>query len=476
MKKLAAVLAAACASLALAGAASSAPAYGVAEDATKYAPDGGAALFAQMGSYGLTSNRMAVFWDPSQPTDTIYEKSFLDRAVPEAAKAGVQVVFAVYPLHPTDVTSTPNGPQRFCDYIAGLATTYPTVTKLIVGNEPNQPRFWRPQFDGSGKPLSGAQYEGVLARCYDALKAVNPAIDVIGVGLSPRGNDDPTAANNISQSPVKFLKGMGDAYRASARTAPIMDELAFHCYPNVNTDSLQRGYQWPNVGCVNLDRVKQAVWDAFHGTGQPTFAEGSVRRAAGFGDALTLVLDEIGWQVKVITDLVNKYSGKENVPLIDEAAQAQIYSQLATLVACDPSITALHYFHLIDESDLDRFQSGLFRIDDSARSAASAVQAVIVQGCTQGITAWRHKTKVAGAAAGRTVANGRRAVDVKADEQYTFTAVVSKRGHTASATGSGRAYWDTNILIPRGFRGGTMKVTLRAWANPGRTSTFTVNV
>ena len=37
----------------------------------------------------------------------------------------------------------------------------------------------------------------------------------------------------------------------------------------------QRGYPWPNAGFVNLDRVKQAVWDAFAGTPQPTTRRGT---------------------------------------------------------------------------------------------------------------------------------------------------------------------------------------------------------
>ena len=39
-------------------------------------------------------------------------------------------------------------------------------------------------------------------------------------------------------------------------------------------------------GLRQPDRVKQALWDAFAGTGQPTTREG-----------LRLYLDEVGWQV-----------------------------------------------------------------------------------------------------------------------------------------------------------------------------------
>ena len=46
------------------------------------------------------------------------------------------------------------------------------------------------------------------------------------------------------------------------------------------------GYPWPNAGVTNLDRIKQAVWDAFRGTAQTTFEQG-----------LRIRLDEVGWQV-----------------------------------------------------------------------------------------------------------------------------------------------------------------------------------
>ena len=81
---------------------------------------------------------------------------------------------------------------------------------------------------------------------------------MVGIGLSPRGNDRPFARSNVSTSPVRFLAALGAWYRASGRTRPLMDGLSFHPYPNRATDPFSRGYAWPNAGVVNLDRVKQA--------------------------------------------------------------------------------------------------------------------------------------------------------------------------------------------------------------------------
>ena len=160
------------------------------------------------------------------------------------------------------------------------------MNQFVIGNEPNQPAFWRPQFDAAGANVSAPSFGPYLAAAYDTLKGVDPDITVVGVGLSPRGNDRPTAKNNISTSPVRFLRALGAWYRRSGRTKPLMDAFSFHPYPNEATDPLERGYPWPNAGFANLDRLKQALWDAFDGTAQPTTLDG-----------LKLHLDEVGWQV-----------------------------------------------------------------------------------------------------------------------------------------------------------------------------------
>ena len=91
MWRITAVLACACTALALAGGASSTT-FGVADDAGKYADDGGPGFFHMLTDLGMTENRMAVFWDPSRP-DTIVDQAFLDRALPEAMRHGIEVAF-----------------------------------------------------------------------------------------------------------------------------------------------------------------------------------------------------------------------------------------------------------------------------------------------------------------------------------------------------------------------------------------------
>ena len=113
--------------------------------------------------------------------------------------------------------------------MATLARDLPTVDDFAVWNEPNLNGFWLYQFDAAGKDIAAPAYTSLLARTYDALKAVSPKIRVYGGNLAPRGFDDPESPRP-THSPTAFIRDMGTAYRASGRTKPIMDVFALHPY------------------------------------------------------------------------------------------------------------------------------------------------------------------------------------------------------------------------------------------------------
>ena len=286
----------------------------------------------------------------------------LDLTVAAARAAGLDVVFATYPYPPREVEAGLARPEAFGAWLGELAQRYPQVRRFVVGNEPNQPAFWRPQFRrrASARPRAFGPF---LAAGYDALKGVDPTLTVVGVGLSPRGNDRPFAKSNVSTSPVRFLAALGAWYRASGRDRPLMDGLSFHPYPNrADRRAGDADTPWPNAGFVNLDRVKQAVWDAFAGTAQPTTLEG-----------LRLYLDEIGWQVD--TTGVDGYTGIENVPVTSESHQAAVYGEVVRRAACDPDIAQVNIFGFRDDAARAGFQAGLHRVDGTARPSADAVHA-----------------------------------------------------------------------------------------------------
>jgi hypothetical protein len=280
-------------------------------------------------------------------------------------------------------------PAGVAAYLTQVARRYPQVRQFVIGNEPNQNAFWRPQLGPSGVVRSAARFGPFLAAGYDALKAVDPAITVVGVGLSPRGNDNPQARNNRSTSPVRFIAALGAWYRASKRTRPLMDGFSYHPYPRSASDELLRDYPWPHAGLRNLDRVKQALWDAFADTPQPTTVDG-----------LKLYLDEVGWQVD--TRRLGGYQGIENVPVTTEKRQAALYGALVERAACDPDIAQVNLFGFHDDPMRSGFQAALHRLDGTPRPSAAAVRRAIAAtayGCTKGTIGWQPQLRVIGASA-----------------------------------------------------------------------------
>ncbi len=483
----ASVLACLSAACVLAGAAGAAPRIGFADDATKYADDGGAGLFEPLRGSGATENRVAVYWDPAQPS-TIQEKGFLDRMLPVAAAHGVHVVFSVYPRSPhAFATDTDTRIAQFAAYLRLLATTYPQVRDFVVLNEPNEAYFWVPQHASDGTIVSAQAAFRVLAAGYDALKSVDPGITVAGLGISPAAND------RTSTSPVRFMDALGRAYRASGRKTPIMDELDLHIYPdNAARQSDGTHYAWPQIGPGDVDRMKQAVWDAFEGTGQPV-----VQEPGATGPFLTLRIGEIGWQVAVTPALRTAYTSAENVAVTDEARQARIYGAVVRTLGCDPSISAIDFFHLVDDRDLVHYQSGLLRVDGSQRPAYAAVRQAIQAPCAAR-KPWRHSTAVLAASAtldpGSHPESG---ADIKlrvgAGEDVDVTVAILRvagaisRGQAERAlagsgqghlvVGSGRTFIKGGGRIPVTFSGalapGTYAVAVRMTAtmNPRRTTT-----
>jgi hypothetical protein len=455
---------------------------GVADDTGKYADGGGGSFFAQVSSLGLSVDRMTVTWDPARPL-TIIEAPFLDRSIAEAATAGIAVVLGVRPVRAGAVGTSVVKARHFAAFVAALAARYPQVKTFVIGNEPNQPRFWQPQFV-QGREVAALGYERMLAACYDRLKAVDPAIAVAGGVVSSRGNDSASARSNSSTSPVRFIAGLGAAYRASGRADPIMDVFAFHPYPRSNRDTLEHGLQWPDAGFANLDRVKQALWDAFHGTGQPT-VEGGLR----------ISLDEVGWQVAIPAGSADAYYGTETVAVASERAQARVYAHLIAHAECDPSIANVLFLPFIDETQLSGFQSGLERADGTKRPAYYAVRSALARGtaCSGALASWHHTTSVVGAqaffATVRRTTRSSWALRLRTAEDVTYQASVVSvspaRRLTAAAAlalhpvltvhGYAHASWTPRVVFPRSpLRPGryAFVLILRAALAPERKSAF----
>ena len=305
-------------------------AWGAADDASKFADDGGLWFYGQLAGASLTQNRWTVAFDPSNPT-AINELPFLERAAPVAQAAGVRVILVLFSLK-----GSQHDPAQFCDWAKQVVQTVNQwgIHDFVVGNEVNTRLYWSPQKDAKGKDVAAPAYLALLAHCYDMIHETDPEANVIGMGLSPR------ASTNQSNEPLVFLRDVGRAYRASGRTTPIMDQLSVHPYPNPGnpTDGPGVGYDNPDrFGVPNLDRVKQAVYDAFNGTG----AADDAQRA------------DVHHRRDRLADRHEKYAGyvnAENVKVVTEQQQANDIRLMATkYFACDPTVVGVQLFLLVDE-------------------------------------------------------------------------------------------------------------------------------
>ena len=195
--------------------------------------------------------------------------------------SGVKVYVSVY--HPGSRTTPlePTAQAQFARYAAALAESIPTFDDIIVGNEPNLNRFWLPQFGLDGANASAPAYLSLLARTYDALKAVDPGLRVWGGALAPRGGDRPGGARPTS-SPTAFIQTMGTAYRASGRTSPVMDGLAIHPYPDNSSQSPDFPHpRSTSIGLADYEKLVALLGAAFDGTAQA-------------GSTLPILYDEFG--------------------------------------------------------------------------------------------------------------------------------------------------------------------------------------
>jgi hypothetical protein len=286
--------------------------------------------------------------------------------------------------------------QQFGAWAASVAKRFPSVNQFVVMNECNQPLFVNPQWDTAGNNQSAQICGRALVGAYDSIKAESSSNFVWGVGLSPRGNDKPDAKNNSSTKPVTFLGALGAWFKSYAqktgRSKGIMDGFDFHPYPVPQTQPFAQGYSDVKQASVtNLPRIYQAFYDGFNGTPQKTIGQ-----QAGGGTPVSL--NETGIQ----TDSAGKsgYSGSEASAnsaggvlgaAATESYQANWYKQMLDLLACDPNVSFVNIFHLIDEPELKGWQSGMYFADESPKQSAQTVRDWIAQtggNCTGTVHPW----------------------------------------------------------------------------------------
>ncbi len=367
---------------ALVGTAHAAPGLlvGVADDSLKWG-DKPHALRAlgYTRDLGIRAVRVTVPWRPGQTHLPVAQRPPVDRMILATWGGGLRVVLAVYG-RPDDAPRTDAGRTAYCMFAASLLRRYPGVNDIVIWNEPNTNRFWRPQFDADGRSVVPAAYEALLARCWDLLHAVRPSANVISAS-SARGNDNP-AVGNASHSPVNFYRMVGESYRASGRSRPILDTVGHNPYPASSTERpWVRHTSSKAIGQGDYEKLMSVLEDAFGGTGQPLPGQGRV----------SIWYMEQGFQTEVDRAKAGFYHGTEtdrralpawlgtlaDIPDGPAPDQATQLTDALNVAYCQPAVAAFFNFELADEPSLAGWQSGLLWTDHTPKPSYRPFKAAV---------------------------------------------------------------------------------------------------
>ena len=316
---------------------------------------------------GLDTVRITATWQPGLTEPGPTEALGLSNAINAANMVGLDVIVEVYNSSAATTPATDEERDAVAAFAADLARKHHSIRDVIVGNEPNLNRFWMPQYDDAGESVAPADYLALLAGTYDALKEVSPNIAVWGGSLSPRGTDNAFGLRP-THSPTTFIEALGEAYRASGRTLPVMDGLAIHPYGDNSSQAPSSSAHPLNttVGLADYSKLVGMLTQAFTGTAQA-------------GSSLPILYDEYGVESTLPIDKATLYTGVEPTTTrpVDPVTQALYYRQAIQLAFCQPNVRGLMLFHTVDEPDLNRWQSGLFYADSTPKGSLPSVRKAV---------------------------------------------------------------------------------------------------
>ena len=280
---------------------------GVDDDTLKWTPFP-LTVVRRQESLGADAVRVWVPWH-GEIAPTAVRRVELSRA--ETAAKKTTVVLAVFGFG----ASTPTAEwqqRRFCGYAKHALALVPDARAVVVWNEANSPTYW------DGTP---AQYESLLARCYDVLHSRH--VEVL----------DSTAS---AHSPIRFLDAVALAYRSSRRTRPLVDAFGHNPYPLTQTESPVAVHTGDFLGEGDYARL--------------------VTTLQAFGRTPSIWYLEDGFQTTKVSP----------------ARQAQDVSAAIDMAACQPLVHAFFNFELVDEKRAIGWHSGLIWRGGKVKPAAAA--------------------------------------------------------------------------------------------------------
>ena len=266
------------------------------------------------GSEGLNAVRLSVPWTagatvPDPATVTALQ------SVPAEKRLIVELVA-------NPVPNDGAGRAALAAFAHSLVQQVPGIHDLLLGPAP--------------AVATAPDYVATLGAVYDAVK---PGVSALMVAAELDGGVSPKAT----------LTALAKEYEAEARSAPLMNELAFLPAPALKT------------GAWTIDsyaKLVAALGDAFDGGAQ-------------LGSALPILVDGIA----VATTIPVEKAGLYPAPGagVGESAQASAYNQALRSAVCMPNVSGVIFRRLVDYPAAGD-QSGLLYADGSAKTSATSVR------------------------------------------------------------------------------------------------------
>ena len=150
---------------------------------------------------------------------------------------------------------------------------------------------------------------------------------------------------------------MGTAYRASGRTLPVMDGLAFHPYADSSGQSPDTPH--PNsttIGLGDYERLIRTLGTAFDGTAQA-------------GTTLPVLYDEFGVESLIPVCKAKAYTGTEPTTTSPwtRSPRGVLRRRCGSLLPAERD--GILFFHSQDEPALASWQSGMYYADGTQSRA-----------------------------------------------------------------------------------------------------------
>jgi hypothetical protein len=294
---------------------------GVGDDWVKWRADTAGIVRLQRDA-GFETAKVSFPWRPGMWHAGRTERFYVQRLA-RMAGLGQHVVVAFYGAA-EDAPRSHATREQFCSYVRSVIAQLP-VFDVVIWNEANSPAFWRPQRDAP------AEYAALLGRCWDALHAMRPGINVIS-STAPR------------HGPLAFLRELRAAYAASGRTRPLVDTFGHNPYPLNASEPPTAVHDDGYVGQGDYSLLVETLRNAFDGTSQPV---------------VSIWYLETGFQT--VAPFHGLYHGIETEasPLgaVDQARQ--LGNALKLAYCTQPLVSAFFNFQLADERRLGGWQSGL---------------------------------------------------------------------------------------------------------------------